>query len=77
MTNIKVSWKDYYKPTPTMVRKIADALAGAAVFAGSISQLNGCPKLATGIFIAGFATKFLSNFLSARPADDDSTGDQH
>jgi hypothetical protein len=45
------------------VRKMADAIVSAAVFAGTLVSLNGNPKFGTGIFIAGFFAKIISNFF--------------
>ncbi len=61
-------WKDYWKPTPASVRKGADAVVSACVFAGSAISLNGDPKIGTGVFISGFVAKIVSNFFSQKPA---------
>jgi hypothetical protein len=56
-------WKHYWAPTPKRVRQVADGIASAAVFAGTISSMNGEPKVGTIIFIIGFLSKVISNFF--------------
>ena len=61
---MKFSWNGYWKPTPKNIRKMADAIVAATTFSGSMIVLNGEPKIGTGIFIAGFVAKILSNFFT-------------
>jgi len=61
---MKFSWKGYWEPTPKNIRKLADAIVAAATFSGSMIVLNGEPKIGTGIFVAGFVAKILSNFFT-------------
>ena len=61
---MKFSWKGYWEPTPRNIRKLADAIVAATTFSGSMIVLNGEPKIGTGIFIAGFVAKILSNFFT-------------
>ena len=61
---MKFSWKGYWEPTPRNIRKMADAIVAATTFSGSMIVLNGEPKIGTGIFIAGFIAKILSNFFT-------------
>jgi hypothetical protein len=56
-------WKHYWAPTPKRIRQIADGIASAAVFAGSIATMNGNPKAGTAVFITGFLAKVISNFF--------------
>ena len=60
---MKYGWKHYWAPTPVKVRRIADSVSAGCVFAGTLSSLSGEPKMGTGIFIAGFVSKVLSNFF--------------
>ena len=60
---MQFGWKHYWAPTPIRVRKMADAIVSASVFAGTLVSLNGNPKFGTGIFIAGFFAKIISNFF--------------
>ena len=60
---MKYGWKHYWAPTPVSVRKMADAISAACVFAGTLSSFNGEPRLGTIIFILGFVSKVLSNFF--------------
>lgn len=62
----KVSYKkeNYWKPTPKKIRKMADAISGACVFAGGLTSLNGHAIVGTIIFCAGFLAKILSNFFA-------------
>lgn len=60
---MKYGWKHYWAPTPVKIRKLADSVSTACVFTGALSSLNGEPKFGTGIFVAGFVSKILSNFF--------------
>lgn len=61
---LKFGWKHYWEPTPKRIRQIADGIASACVFAGTLSSFNGNPKIGTIIFITGFASKIISNFFA-------------
>jgi hypothetical protein len=61
---MKFGIKQYWKPTPKKIRKLADAVISASVFAGTISSLNDRPMIATIIFVSGFVCKIVSNFFS-------------
>jgi hypothetical protein len=60
---MQFGWKHYWAPTPIRVRKIADAIVSASVFAGTLISLNGDAKIGTVIFVAGFLAKIISNFF--------------
>jgi hypothetical protein len=62
----KTSYKqeNYWKPTPKKIRKLADAIGGACVFAGGLTSLSGHAIVGTVIFTAGFLAKILSNFFA-------------
>ena len=61
---IKFGWSYYWRPTPKRVRQIADGIASACVFAGTISSFNGDVKIGTAIFVTGFLSKVISNFFT-------------
>ena len=69
---MKLSWNGYWKPTPKNIRKMADAIVAATTFSGSMIVLNGEPKIGTGIFIAGFVAKILSNFFTENKSTNNS-----
>jgi hypothetical protein len=60
---MQFGWKHYWAPTPVRVRKVADGIASAAVFAGTLTSMNGDTKAGTVIFITGFLAKVISNFF--------------
>lgn len=64
---MEFGWKHYWAPTPKRVRQIADGIASACVFAGTLSSFNGEPKIGTIIFIIGFTSKLISNFFTDAP----------
>ena len=68
---MKYNWKGYWQPTPKIIRKLADAIVAAATFSGSMIVLNGEQKIGTGIFVAGFVAKILSNFFTEKPINDE------
>jgi hypothetical protein len=61
---MEFGWNHYWKPTPKRVRQVADGIASACVFAGTISSFNGNAKIGTIIFIVGFLSKVISNFFA-------------
>lgn len=61
---MKFGWKHYWEPTPKRVRQVADGIASACVFAGTISSMNGNVKMGTAVFITGFVSKIISNFFT-------------
>ena len=64
---MKFGWKHYWEPTPKRVRQIADGIASASVFAGTIASMNGNVKMGTAVFITGFVSKIISNFFTDDP----------
>jgi len=64
---MKFGWKHYWEPTPKRVRQIADGIASASVFAGTIVSMNGNVKMGTTVFITGFVSKIISNFFTDDP----------
>ena len=63
MKNVIFGWRHYWAPTPVRVRQIADGIASACVFAGTLSSFNGEPKIGTIVFVIGFLSKIISNFF--------------
>ena len=61
---MKFGWKEYWKPTPLKIRKLADALVAATTFSGSMINLEGDSKIGTAIIIIGFVSKTVSNFFT-------------
>lgn len=61
---MKFGWSHYWESTPKGVRKIADAIVSACVFAGGLTSLNGHPIVGTIIFAIGFIAKAVSNFFT-------------
>ena len=62
--NIKFGWKEYWKPTPLNIRKLADSIVAATTFAGSMINLEGDSRVGTFIIIVGFLAKITSNFFT-------------
>lgn len=61
---MKFGWKYYWSPTPKRIRQVADGIASACVFAGTVSSMNGSVKMGTAIFIIAFLSKAISNFFT-------------
>jgi hypothetical protein len=61
---MKFGIQHYWEPTPKSVRKVADAIVSACVFAGGLTSLNGHPIVGTIIFSTGFIAKAVSNFFT-------------
>lgn len=62
-------WKAYWEPTPKRIRKIADALLAGAMTVSTFAMINDSPKLATAVMIIAGIAKFLSNFFTEDPSD--------
>lgn len=60
----KMSWKNFFRPTPKRFRVLGDSLAGSAIFVAGIAMVNGHEKIAIGVAIAGGLGKFISNFFA-------------
>ena len=61
---MKFSIKDYWKPTPTMVRKIADSFLMASTFISTSAIVIDFKILAVTSVLLGATAKFFSNFFS-------------
>ena len=67
---MKFGISQYWKPTPKIIRKLADSLVAATTFSGGIVVLNDYPKIGTIIFVIGFVAKTISNFFSDVTVDE-------
>ena len=56
--------KNYFKPTPVLMRKLGDALLGASTFITGFGIIGEHKWLALVALLIGVAGKFLSNFFS-------------
>lgn len=56
-------WKQYWKPTPKLVRKVADAVISITTLAGSIITIDKNPVTGTIIMALGVVAKVVSNFF--------------
>ena len=69
---MQFSKSGYHLPTPTKIKKVANAILAGVIFAGTSAALNGHPVVGTVIFVIGFVAKTVSNFFS----DDKPTSDE-
>lgn len=60
----KLSFKDYFKPTPKRFRVLGDSLASASVFVSSYAILNDMKMVAVAVLVSGWAGKFITNFFA-------------
>lgn len=61
---IKFGWYEYFKPTPKLVRKIADSILAGATLASTFTFIMDYKKVAMIIMVVSVVAKILSNFLS-------------
>jgi hypothetical protein len=59
---MKVGLRQFYEPTPKNLRKLGDALLGAALFA--VPFVNSNDLVFKFVIIAGITGKFLTNFFA-------------
>ncbi len=64
---MKFSLKSINKPTPTIIKHIADSVQGALGSTGIAMIVNSHPTLGAAFVIVGFVSKVLSNFFSHSP----------
>lgn len=57
-------WNEYWKPTPKIVRKIADAVNTLTAAAGTYTAITGNTKIGVIVMVVGYAVKIISNFFS-------------
>jgi hypothetical protein len=61
------TWKGYWQPTPTRLRKFGDALLGIFSIASVSSTITDHKNLAIVSLIIGIVGKVLSNFFAEEP----------
>jgi hypothetical protein len=61
---MKFGWKQYWKPTPLLIRKIADAVFATTTCIGSAATFDDESKMGMTIIVIGFIAKTVSNFFS-------------
>lgn len=64
---MKFGISQYWVPTPKKIKKVADSILAAVLFAGPTAALNGYPMAGTVIFITGVVAKFVSNLFGEEP----------
>lgn len=62
--------KNYYAPTPKKWRKIGDTLLALSLYAQTQEAFTVHTKLMTGVAIAGLIGKFLTNFFTEEPKNE-------
>lgn len=62
--DMKFGWKEYWKPTPMLVRQLADSVFITATTFGSAINLDNHPQIGTAVIMIGFFAKVVSNFFS-------------
>jgi hypothetical protein len=65
----KFGFKNYFKPTPKRIRILGDSMAGASTLVASFTIMYGSENLGTAILITGWVGKFLSNFFTDEPTN--------
>ena len=71
MAKAKFGWKYYFSPTPKRLRVFGDSLAAAGTLGAGIAVLNGHPIVGTTIMVIAVVGKFISNFFTENPKDDE------
>lgn len=61
---MKFGWKQYWKPTPAVIRKIADAVISVTTLVGSFVTIEKNPVTGTIVMVVGVVAKIISNFFS-------------
>jgi hypothetical protein len=61
---MKFGFKEYMKPTPKKVRKVADSLSAAALAASAFTFVSDYKVVAYVVLASAFIGKFLSNLFS-------------
>lgn len=64
MSNVKFGFKEYFKPTPQNIRKIADSLSAAALAISAFSFAQDYKVASYIILASAFIGKFISNLFS-------------
>ena len=63
-TNMKVGFKEYWKPTPKKIRKIADSLSAAALAVSAFTFVSDYKVVSYVVLASAFIGKFASNLFS-------------
>jgi hypothetical protein len=72
MENTKFGFKEVFKPTPTNMVKLGNALMGASAFvAGTFMFLGDHKEIAIAFMVLGAVGKFISLMFSNTPAPSD------
>lgn len=71
----KFTWKSYWEPTPKRIRRFGDSLAAAGTLGAGIAVLNGHPIVGTVVMVAAVVGKFISNFFSEEPVEEQTNND--
>jgi hypothetical protein len=61
---MKFGFKEYMKPTPKKVRKVADSLSAAALAVSAFTFVSDYKVVAYVVLASAFIGKFLSNLFS-------------
>lgn len=64
MKQTKFGWKEYWKPTPKKIRKIADSLSAAALAVSAFTFASDYKVVAYIVLASAFVGKFISNLFS-------------
>jgi hypothetical protein len=64
MSKVKFGFKEYFKPTPTNIRKIADSLSAAALATSAFAFVSEYKVASYVILASAFIGKFISNLFS-------------
>jgi hypothetical protein len=67
----KIGFKEYFKPTPKNIRKIADSILAATLMAGTFSFAMEHKTIAIVIMVVGVVAKFVSNLFGEVPESED------
>jgi len=72
---MKFSGKGYYKATPRNLRKLGDSLLATSLFVSGYGAMEGNTVIIMASLITGVVGKFLTNFFSVEPKEDDKSED--
>jgi hypothetical protein len=61
---MKFGFKEYMKPTPKKIRKVADSLSAAALAVSAFTFVSDYKVVAYVVLASAFVGKFLSNLFS-------------
>lgn len=64
MNNLKFGYKEYFKPTPKLLRKLGDTLLACSMFITAFGVIEKLTWLPIASLAIGFIGKFLTNFFT-------------